>query len=393
MNTVVIGYLYNNNGMATWCIEAAKALASKDYNVILVKHKSIELLDLQVTNITIVDYEYPNNSNKSIIQKIFNKLKNNFYLIPFYHPTDSFLQNLTIQLSSMGINSVDAFLLNQSNLFNKFISVKQYIVAWANPPYLINYLKNAITTSISFNQKVNALLQAIYWYKSDIFSYQNASGVFAVSEKLTQNIQQLTTNSIYTVYPGVFNSFNINPITPMNNKVKIVMMALHVEEKRKRLVWVIEQIKKIKTCYSLIEITLIGEYTNLYKSTLEQLNMPIKFLGKLDRKDALNELAKNDLMIFASSVDDWGYVQIEAMSRGLAVLAPNSSPFDEIVGDNDYLFSVTNDIDFINKFNHIILNPSKLQNDKKVFFDRYQYKFSGDIFGTQLSSIINHQSN
>ena len=62
----------------------------------------------------------------------------------------------------------------------------------------------------------------------------------------------------------------------------------------------------------------------------------------------LNQMAQHELFVFGSSLDDWGYVLIEAMGNNLCVIeamgnnlcvvAPNLSPFDEIVGDTGVLY-------------------------------------------------------
>ena len=386
-NTILIAYVYNNNGMATWCIEAAKALAQKNFNVILVKKSDIELELTSIQNIQIVNYDEVTLSNRKFIQKVNNKLRQYLYIIPFFQPENLFLPKLLKHLSLSGIIHVDAILLNQSNLFNSSIHINQFVVAWANPPFLVNYLLNAFTTAKSLKQFYKGVLAAIFWYKSDKYSFKMADGVLAVSEKLKNNITQLLKHAIvYTIHPGVLNQ-NITEVKrPVSMKIKLVMMALHIEEKRKRLTWAIDQIKKLQSYHHLIELTLIGDYSAEFKRKMDLENIPVKFLGKLSRDEALNELQTNDLMIFASSVDDWGYVQIEAMSKGLAVMAPKASPFDEIIGSDDYLFDSN---DFIEKLKKIIINPVKLEIDKKYFLERYNNKFSGNIFAEQLMQVIN----
>jgi glycosyltransferase involved in cell wall biosynthesis len=74
------------------------------------------------------------------------------------------------------------------------------------------------------------------------------------------------------------------------------------------------------------------------------------------------------------------------MSCGLAVMAPKASPFDEIIGNDDYLFDNN---DFIEKLQKIIINPVKLETDKQYFLEKYNDKFSGNVFAEKLINIIN----
>jgi glycosyltransferase involved in cell wall biosynthesis len=385
--TILIAYIYNNNGMATWCIEAAKALSLTGYKVILVKKRDIELDVASMQHIQVVNFDEESSNNSNIFNRINAKLKQYIYLIPFIQPDNQFLPKLFKHLSFLGINQVDAILLNQSNLLNHSLQIKQYVVAWANPPFFINYLKNAFTTAKSIQQIYQGVLAALFWYKSDLYSYKNAAGVMSVSENLKNNILRIVKNTnVYTIYPGVSNQYITEIKRPIAKKIKLVMMALHIEEKRKRLTWAINQIQQLQAYYHLIELTLIGDYSASFKRKIEHEKVPVIFLGKLSRHQALNELQKNDLMIFASSVDDWGYVQIEAMSCGLAVMAPKASPFDEIIGNDDYLFDNN---DFIEKLQKIIINPVKLETDKQYFLEKYNDKFSGNVFAEKLINIIN----
>ncbi|MFX4404791.1 glycosyltransferase, partial [Acinetobacter baumannii] len=75
-------------------------------------------------------------------------------------------------------------------------------------------------------------------------------------------------------------------------------------------------------------LTLIGSCSDEFKEWVLQNNFPAIFTGILPRDYAISALRNCDVLIFASISDDWGYVQVEAMSQGLAILSPQHSPFD-----------------------------------------------------------------
>lgn len=91
---------------------------------------------------------------------------------------------------------------------------------------------------------------------------------------------------------------------------------------------------------------------------------------------------------FGSLVDDWGYVQVEAMAKGIAIIYPNASPFDEIVGRPDYLYDIDNDMDFIVKIK-IVVEKDDFLKDQEWFQSRYNQLFCSEAFFMQLSTVIN----
>jgi len=83
-----------------------------------------------------------------------------------------------------------------------------------------------------------------------------------------------------------------------------------------------------------INFYLIGN--NSFKSNIPNL----KNLGKIDNSKIFREYDKYSILILPSYTESWGLVILEAMSRGLVVLASNLSAIKEYFkeGRNGYLF-------------------------------------------------------
>jgi len=379
---LVVAYLYNTNGMATWCLECAAALHNKGYKVVLVVSSKVALPENYVVPVFVFDEQQP--QAKSIAGKIKNRLQQYWQLLPGTLLQHHFLEQLDKVLQSNNIKA-DAYLLNQSNLYSKHIAIPQFVAAWAYKPFLKSHLQKVKQFSTGIVSFIAATKNAFYWHKADWFAYENATGVLSVSDKLTKDIRSVGIDNVFTVYPGT-DLKDITATTTHNTALQLVMMALDVEEPRKKIKWAIEALKSLP--YNAFHLTLIGSYSEAFKHWATQNNFPVTFTGKLPRQQALQQMKQHDVLLFASSLDDWGYVQVEAMGNNVAVLSPNKSPFDEIIGREDYLYEEDNAADLRNKIQALI-DKKEMADDKKWFYHRYQHYFSGNAFANRIITTLN----
>jgi glycosyltransferase involved in cell wall biosynthesis len=75
----------------------------------------------------------------------------------------------------------------------------------------------------------------------------------------------------------------------------------------------------------------------------------------------------------------------EAMSQGLVIVAPNISPFDEIVGDTGILYSLASKKEFADKV--LELCKSNLFSQRQSALQRANRLFSRHAFGKSLLDI------
>jgi glycosyltransferase involved in cell wall biosynthesis len=88
-----------------------------------------------------------------------------------------------------------------------------------------------------------------------------------------------------------------------------------------------------------VQLTLVGEATPDIERRAARSRIDVRFTGLLPRSAFVAELDAHHAFIFASALDDWGYVVAEAMSRGRAVVAPDAHPFDEMVAAGGVRFA------------------------------------------------------
>ena len=374
--TIIVGYLYNSNGMAAWNLEVAMALHTFGYNIVLVHSKEV-----------ILDKEYPFRTVCFDIKRNFNFLERAFFhLRRFYNKRYGFVFELDKHLRSLSIEP-GIYLFNQSNLYDVRVSVPQYIKASTYPSKLTSYLKSYYLTAdfkkSSSKLLINHFIEVVGWYFTDWYAYKKASGILCHTEALANELK-LSGVKAYFVPPPILVRHEILNLQ-LNESPVFLTVALDVEDKRKRIKWII---KNFLESGIEGELRIVGSVSPEFRKLYSEFSSKIIFLGKVTREEMPAIYVKADIFLFASTSDTWGYVLTEAMSNGLIVIAPNLYPYDYIIGNKKYLYSLHDSCDFQQKIKSVA-NKDITAIDKEFFNKRVIKEFSHEGFAKKLSLVAN----
>jgi glycosyltransferase involved in cell wall biosynthesis len=380
---IVVGYVSNTNGMATWCWEAANALEEAGEEVCLVCAAQV-LVPLD-NKIKIIRLEEGNEIKpiKGIFNKVIAQLKGRLSA-----PDNPFCLTLHAHLLSLGM-APRFYLFNRSDLVHPAVPVPQYIVAWAYPPSFPGYVSKVGKVS---GWKLNklflfAVLDSVGWYRRDWKAYRRASGVLAVSERLKAALCAKGVRA-FQVYPCIRVDTQGMVIKDVRKKIQVLISALYLEEPRKRVGWLLECLSTL--VHQDFEVHLIGTASESFIARYRKSGLNLIFHGRLRREEALAIMEDKDIFLFGSSLDDWGYVQSEAMARGLVALAPDVSPFDEIIGNKQLLYKADSLEALGNKLNNL-MTGTDLSGLKIQSIQRAAQLFSRPVFVEKIRNIISSQ--
>lgn len=361
--------------MATWCIEVSKSLKDQGHNVVMVVAPGLEnMVPAGVDHFSINAFE---NVNRPFLKKVHDKLISWFgFLWPF--PAPSLAGKAILEEAHRLQHTTEIVLWNQTNLLVPGHRLPQWVVGWAYPAALSGYLHKLKTKSDL--PVLSRLRDLLYWYRTDNFAYQRASGVLSVTKALDVELQKKKINVIYAA-PGCSTEYIRLP-APQNSQPHLVIVARWLDEARKNIPWLIEALAKISTAN--YRLSLIGDANETFKTEVRDKIPHGIFLGILPRNELMRELQKADMLLFGSALDDWGFVQVEAMANGLAVFAPAQLPSTEIIPDPRFLFKPGDAIDFKNKIEYLLENPDEIQKAKTIFHETYLQNFSSAVFARQL---------
>lgn len=382
---ILIALVYNNNGISTWCFEAARGLQKAGCEVWLAyQDPAVIPIDLLHCSVKYI----PDNKNRSVRKKIIERIQWYGQLIMPVQPEAHVVPDCLELLLQKGIipNNI---LVSQTDFVSPHTNIPQWVAGRAWPVTFAGYLSK-ITLSSSLPW-LSRLHDFVYWYKMDHKGYRIAKGVLAVTLQLTSDLKKLGINA-QCVYPGSGSA--INSISKRNGqKIRFITAALHLEDKRKNISWLLTILATIQKQNGLFELTLVGEYTERFKeATLAEIPQAC-FVGRLSRAELMEEMLVSDVFIFSSVQENWGYVLVEAMAHGLAVMAPNQMPYVEIIGRADYLFDLNNRTECLQKIQRLLLDSRQVLDDKAWFYIRYKSLFSSEAFGHSILTALSDNSN
>lgn len=347
---IVVAYLYNTNGMATWCWEAAHALHELGHEVILCVSTETTLPGVPKVRILHIDKQSEPPGPTGFYGKGSSLLRRSLSTKP-----DGVLGRIHLQLATQQVIP-SCYVLNQSTLVDRRVDCKQLVASWSYPVDLVSYLKKTIT--LAPNKSAEAIfrtgLDAAGWWRKDWRGMREADCVLSVTSRLNTILRSRGVRS-NVVYPGT----NVPPLVRRTNSgIRMLVAAESLNAPRKRILWMLEAVKRVNPQSGLV-LQLAGGADDEVRHAASQCGLPFEFLGKLRREEFQSVMQQADIFCFGSILDDYGYVLVEAMANGLVPVAPKLAPFDEIVGDAGSCYEATNQDSFAHTVNSAISGLSE----------------------------------
>ena len=369
----LVGYAYNHNGMGSWCLEAAHALADAGEPVALVCSPELKLpegLPFEVLRVRSITYA----------PTLAGRLSEELHRLSTAGPR--VMRGAIQQLGDRGV-TVRALLLNSSEFFDPSLSPPQLVTAWARDITLGAYLARLRThlQGVSLHSW-RMTLDAIGWWRRDWFAFRGADLVLGVSQALTDELQRAGVRAVL-LHPCISLPDGDPRPRAHDGEVHLVIVAESLALPRKRVVWMLEALRDWNVAG--ISLTLLGEASSAVREAAQATGIPVHFLGRVAREEVQRAMRDGDVFLFASLLDDWGYVLAEAMSHGMAVVAPDASPFDEIVGRAGVRFAPSSPDDFRRA---VVEACDRLDQLPRLATERARTQFSRQSFVTRLHALM-----
>jgi glycosyltransferase involved in cell wall biosynthesis len=367
---LVVALLYNTNGMATWCWEAAHALHELGQNVLLIASPEIPLPGIPSVEIVRIEIRDKSSIRRGGLMKAFSTVKS---LIAA--GSDGSLEQIHIHLAARGVQPA-AYILNQSSLVDRSVRCPQIVAAWSYPVSLLGYLRKTLflASDESLKAFVRTVLSSLGWWRKDWRSYRTADRVLPVTKALLASLLHRSVNADLA-YPGAC----IGRIPDRSDGgIRLLMAAVNLNEPRKRILWMLEAMKKLSLPPGTV-LQLAGKPDDSLRRAAAQLSVPAEFLGHLKRQELQKVMQDADIFCFGSQLDDWGYVLVEAMANGLVPVAPAISPFDEIMGQVGFGYNPYSQDAFVSALHSA--TSSSLAGKRHEAWERANSLFSRATFG------------
>jgi hypothetical protein len=369
--------LYNRNGMATWCWEAAHALQELGRSVLLIAAPDTPLPDIPSVEIVRLDRDA---ATARPLRPVFKAAATAMAYLEA--ASDGVLQQIHASLANRGIQP-RAYILNQSTLVDRAVCCPQLVAAWSYPIGLPGYLRKIplLAPDKSSKSLLRTTLSAAGWWRKDWRAYRSADRVLAVTNALSMSLRRRSV-SADLAYPGT----SVGP-APLHREggLRLLMAAVRLNEPRKRILWMLDAMKRWNPPAGTV-LQLAGIADDAVRRSASQLDFPVQFLGHLQRNELQQAMQHSHILCFGSILDDWGYVLVEAMANGLVPVAPAVNPFSEILGDVGCSYSPQSQEDFIRALDKVLTGPFAAGG--REAWDRARKLFSREAFGRFLVSSV-----
>ncbi|OGH84953.1 MAG: hypothetical protein A2493_01900 [Candidatus Magasanikbacteria bacterium RIFOXYC12_FULL_33_11] len=218
----------------------------------------------------------------------------------------------------------------------------------------------------------------------------------AVSEfvkKLGLKYNLAPENKFEVVYNGIESKVESQK-SKVNDKINLVFVGRLAEPKRPEMV--IDVISGFeKSIKEKIRFSIIGDGTkrNYLENLAKEKNVDVVFTGNLEHSDVMKELTKNDIFVFISAWEGFPYTILEAMSKGLPVIASNVGGISEVV-DNNVGRLVENDAGQIANALLELINDKQLreelgENGRKLVEEKFSLENMLEKTGKIYKNVLN----
>ncbi len=390
---LVVAWQYINNGLASWGWEAAHALAESGEDVLLVHAEGFPISPPTHPRVRLLTFSPSWAKGSGPVFRLRRRLGRDIGHVLLTR--NGFVYDLHRHLRQNNITP-RAYLLNQSDLVDERVATPQYPVAWGYPTDLRGYIEKTSRYTGGapwWSRKGFGTTRfSLGWYRRDWRAYRRATGgVLSVSERIAADLRAAGVRNVCVVHPGtnvpVWNERDRDKTEAESagQTLRIITVAVELEDPRKRVRWMLEALHAVSD--PKFSLTVVGKASPEFERwATEASRFPICFTGPVSREEAQALMTEQDLFLFGSRVDDWGYVLIEAMGQGITVAAPDQSPFDEILGDTGVLYA-PDDKDSLTR--HIAaLSDRSLESLRRASYERAVQKFSRAAFAQSLRAAI-----
>jgi glycosyltransferase involved in cell wall biosynthesis len=374
---LAVALLYNQNGMASWCWEAAHALQELGRNVLLIAALDVPLPGTPAVEVLRIDVAGRSAQRRIGIGKTLSAAANLLAAGP-----DGLLRRIHADLAARGVQPA-GYILNQSTLVDRGVACPQFVAAWAYPVDLLAYLRKIplMVTDKGLKSIMRTVLSSTGWWRRDWRAYRAADRTLPVTRALLQSLRRRSV-CCDLVYPGTC-------VSPVSDRaadgIRLLIAAASLGDSRKRVVWMLEAMKELRPPSGVV-LQLAGEPDDAVRRAAAGIRFPVEFLGHLKRQELQLVMQNADIFCFGSILDDWGYVLVEAMANGLVPVAPAISPFDEILDGVGSCYNQHSQDDFVRVLCSAI--SSDLVHERRQVRDRAQACFSRQAFGRSILASI-----
>ena len=245
--------------------------------------------------------------------------------------------------------------------------------------YKIDYILNEVNSGFLYKN------QGLEKYYKDVVRITNKSReCYTVSNKYAKYLNEELPNKLkWKVHHNIVSNKFLNADLVNRKNKKFVFLSIARLHKVKNLGLIIKSFKIFNNEIENSELRFIGvgsEYDHLKKLSINlNIESQVKFLGRIDRKNLINEINDSNALVHSCPYETFGVVFVEALALGRPIVAVRSP------GSSDIL---TKEVGILSENNEISMSNSMIEIFKKYneFDPLYIRKYCKNNFSEDFLS-------
>tara|TARA_B100000609_G_C17120884_1_gene384892 strand:- start:25 stop:945 length:921 start_codon:yes stop_codon:yes gene_type:complete len=214
--------------------------------------------------------------------------------------------------------------------------------------YKIDYILNEVNSGFLYKN------QGLEKYYKDVVRITNKSReCYTVSNKYAKYLNEELPNKLkWKVHHNIVSNKFLNADLVNRKNKKFVFLSIARLHKVKNLGLIIKSFKIFNNEIENSELRFIGvgsEYDHLKKLSINlNIESQVKFLGRIDRKNLINEINDSNALVHSCPYETFGVVFVEALALGRPIVAVHSPGSSDILTKEVGILSENNEISMSN---------------------------------------------
>lgn len=320
----ILPYRKSASGIATYTLELANALASKEVNVYLI---GFETKNLNLSpNIEVID-----------LGKDPTKLEFLAFGPLFAYYIISKKLHKVVEEQKLS-HEIDVFHFPLPAAAMKFKGKNIITTSWGH--LTLSYMLFKTQKFFSFPKKFIVPFGFLQYSIADQIGYKKSQRIICVTTKVLQKLQNKYSEQAVYIPPGIIMSNNLDECKKDSN-ISILFISRDLELPKKNIITLLKSIKLLaRNEIKSFSVTLVGKHSQRMKKMTDKIGIKIRLMPYIPRLE-LSELYRTaDIFVCTSLYEEFGYVLLEAMSYGLPIVASDIPSFRDMIIDRKNGFLV-----------------------------------------------------
>jgi glycosyltransferase involved in cell wall biosynthesis len=315
---------------------------------------------------------------------VWHQLPRESGLLPFK------LRRLATRLSQI-VADIEPDVVHCATNVPSFLDVSPPVVgtAWFHPPNLFGALYMALRQDDELNPGTALrVVQRAANHHYDTKAYDHAAVTVGVTKPLARALERNGYRAEY-IPPGIDRGYlpDSRPEYPDNNPIELAFVATNVDDPRKGFDKLVEAISVLESEHDTsVRLHVVGDAGQEVRRS--RLRSDVTFHGFCSREEVFSIVTSTNAYVAPSLYEEFGYMILEALARGVPVVASETHAFEDILRDGGgEICDIRSPVEFAEGIVRVATDEDSWNECSREALDVVERRYTLDTVGEQIESL------